>query len=252
MARTVEPGFHWIQECGPDRLGSGAGGLETHVPQNAYLLDGDESLLFDTLSPAATDQILEEIDEALDGSLDYLVPSHPDVPHAGNTRAILDEHPEATLVAPEYGKAHDLYHLGDAKKVAEGDEIDLGGFVVEFHEASFPDSAIHVWMSERTTGTLFTVDWLGFPHTGDECHEFVDEMTDEGVETWRLVVLHDFVLFWLKYVDVERTNAEIDTLVESHDPSIVAPAHGQVIREEPKEHMLRMKEVVEQISHASS
>lgn len=257
-SREMDPGLYWIQEPGPDRTHFVEANRERtpdwydpeqtlHVPQNAYLFADEESLLFDTLSPASTDVILDELDAVLgsDG-LDYLVPSHPDVPHAGNVPAIREAYPDATLVAPRYGNAHELYHLGDAERVGEGDSIDLGTYAVDFHEAAFPDAPIHVWMSERETKTLFPVDWLGYPHHGSETLRFPDEF-DTELTVDRLVQFHGRVLFWFQYVDVEKVQAEIDRLVERFDPETVAPGHGNPIRESPTEAMRLAKAVVEHV-----
>jgi flavorubredoxin len=255
MAREIESGFYWIQECGSDlHLEVDTDDpsdwyepcSETHIGQSAYLLQGEESLLFDTLSPASTEHIVTELNELLKDGLDYLVVSHPDVPHAGNAPRILEEYPEATLVAPRYGEDHELYHLEDAMKVGEGDAIDLGGFTVDFHEATFLDAAMHVWMSERETNTLFPVDWFGFPHNDTECNGFVDEF-ERPLSVDRLLQFHGRVLFWLQYVDVDKTNAEIDRLAAEYDPDIIAPAHGCVVRDNADEHMRRIKRVVERI-----
>lgn len=247
MAREVVPGVTRIQECGPDR--GGIDGLEVHVPQHAYLLQGEETLLFDTLSPASRDHVLSELDGLLETGLDYLVPSHPDIPHAGNTGAIRDAYPGAELLAPRYGSAHELYHLGDATRVGAGDVLDLGGLEVSFHEAPFPDAAIHMWLFERTSATLFTVDWCGFPHLGDECDLFVEEF-ERPVTIDRLVNLHEFVLFWLAYVDVDRTNATIDRIVDRFDPQVVAPGHGNPVRVDAVDHLEKMKRATERISVA--
>lgn len=257
MAREIRPGFHWIYEDGPDRSGMvavdgeppewAAPDEEVYIPQCAYLLCGEEqTLLLDTLSPASTDQILTELESILDDGLDYLVVSHPDVPHAGNTPAILDAYPDATLVAPEYGDDHELYRLDDAHKVAAGDEIDLGGYVARFHEATFLDAPVSLWMSERTTETLFPVDWFGFPHAESERLRFVDEL-DGSLSDDRLVQFHGRVLFWHQYVDVQKVKREIDRVIATHDPEILAPAHGLVVREDTTDHMSRMKSVVEEI-----
>ncbi|QZP38291.1 MBL fold metallo-hydrolase [Halobaculum magnesiiphilum] len=258
MPREIAPGLHWIYEAGPDRTESWdladrepewyEEGREAYVPQCAYLVDGgDETLLFDTLSPASTDEILAAIDELVgDRGLDYLVVSHPDVPHAGNALAILEEHPETTLVAPGYGNDHELYRLDYGVHVTEGDEIDLGNRTVEFHEATFLDAPVSVWMTERETGTLFPVDWMGFTHLDDERLVFVDELDGE-FDSSRLVEFHGRVLFWYQYVDVEKTNAEIDALIEKFDPEIVAPAHGLVIREDATDYMELMKDVTRTI-----
>jgi glyoxylase-like metal-dependent hydrolase (beta-lactamase superfamily II) len=131
MNREIAPGIHWIYEAGPDRAERFdlaerrpewyEPGREAYIPQCAYLLDGgEETLLFDTLSPASTDQVLDALDGLVgDRGLDYLVVSHPDVPHAGNAPAIMEAHPEATLVAPEYGNNHELYRLDEGLHVTE-------------------------------------------------------------------------------------------------------------------------------------
>lgn len=257
MAREIAPGIHWIQECGSDLSAMVEPrddapdwyepGCDVHIGQSAYVLRGEESLLFDTLSPASTVQVLDELEAVLDDGLDYLVVSHPDVPHAGNAFRILEEYPDATLVAPRYGADHELYHLDDAVKVGEGDSIDLGGLIAEFHEATFPDAAMHVWMTERETNALFPVDWFGFPHNDTECYRCADEF-DRPLSVDRFVEFHGRVLFWLQYVDVAKTNAEIERLAREFDPDLIGPAHGCVVRENCAEHMRTVKRAVEAIN----
>lgn len=259
MHREVEPGFFWIQECGPDRqdiagslLARGQGwyeeGRALHIPQNAYLFRGERSLLFDTLSPAADRQVLHDLESTLAGAdLDYLVVSHPDVPHAGNTHRILRRYPNCTLVAPAVGDIHELYHLENSLKVGPGDEIDLGGPVLRFHEATFLDAAMSVWMTEETTGALLPVDWLGFPHMAGECLRCVDELDAEiGLE--RLTEFHSRVMFWFQYVDVPKVQAEIERLAEEFAPRLLAPSHGLVVRGDTRRYFDMMKEVVRRVS----
>jgi len=254
MPRQIAEGLYWIYEAGPDR--AERFDLDSrdpdwydpdqavYIPQCAYLVAGDDAtLLFDTLSPARTEHVLDALDDLVgDRGLDYLVVSHPDVPHAGNAPAILDAHPEAALVAPGYGNDHELYQLDDAVHVVEGDTIDLGDRVVEFHEATFLDAPVSVWMTDPQTKTLFTVDWMGFPHLGENALAFVDE-TDRKFSVEQFVEFHSRVLFWYQYVDVGTVRREVDALLEKFDPSIIAPSHGQVIREDATEYVELMKEV---------
>lgn len=261
MHREILPGIHWIQECGPDRTGIAAElvergeswyppGTPLHIPQNAYLFAGERTLLFDTLSPDATDVVVAGLDEILDGRpLDYLVVSHPDVPHAGNTHRILGQYPSCTLVAPAVGDIHALYHLDESLKVNPGDTIDLGGRTVRFLEATFLDAAMSVWMAEETSGMLLPVDWLGFPHFGGECLRFVDEIEDR-VGIGRLTEFHSRVMFWFQYVDVPKVQAEIDNLARVLAPRIIGPSHGLVIRDNALEYFEMMKEVVARVAAA--
>jgi len=256
VPRQIASGIHWIYEQGPDRseqfdlesrdLDWYEDGHEVYIPQCAYLLTGnEETLLFDTLSPASTDHLLETVGEVLGHrTLDYLAVSHPDIPHAGNAAAVLDAYPDAELVAPGYGNDHELYQLGTATHVVEGDTIDLGDRVVEFHEATFLDAPVSVWMTERTSGTLFTVDWMGFPHLDSDVLSFVDE-SDGEFDIEQLVEFHSRVLFWYQYVDVEKVQREITNVEQKFEPEMIAPAHGQVIRSNTEEFFRMMREVPE-------
>lgn len=259
--REVLPGIHWIQECGHHRAsiadslaasGSAwaADGRALHVPQNAYMLAGERTLLFDTLSPAAGDLVLAALDEILDGRpLDYLAVSHPDVPHAGNTGRILRRHPEARLVAPRAGETHALYRLDDALHVGPDDEIDLGGLTLRFPAATFLDAALHTWMSEETTRTLFVVDWLGFPHLEGECLKRTDEI-DLQIGVDRLEAFHSRVMFWFQYVDVDVVRGATDELARAFAGYALAPAHGLVIRDDPGRYFELMNEVVARVAES--
>ena len=257
--REVVPGIHWIQECGPNRQGiadaviaSGAEwcrpGVALHVPQNAYLLRGEKTLLFDTLSPAGGDTLMAALEEILgDAPLDYVAISHTDVPHAANVARVMRRYPNVELVAPRAGETHALYHLDGATLVGPDDAIDLGGLDVRFPEATFLDAALHTWMSEETTKSLFTVDWLGFPHMEGECLRCVDELDGE-IDVSRLEAFHSRVMFWFQYVDVGRMHAATDGLAREFAGYALYPSHGLPIRENPERYFPMMNEVVENVA----
>lgn len=260
MAVEVLSGVHMIQECGPHRGGFARSrnrhpvdwypeGRDVHVPQNAYLFMGEEdgeSLLFDTLSPAGGGLLREELASLLGGGgLGYLVVSHPDVPHAGNAGRILRWYPDCRLVAPAVGCNHGLYHLDEALLVEPDDTLEVGRHRLRFHEATFLDAPISMWMSEEETGTLFPVDWLGIPHLGGECGRFADQL---GLteEEWisRLIEFHGRVMFWYEYVDAPKVLAEIDRIAQEVAPRNLAPAHGLFVRRDPDRFLDWMKTVV--------
>jgi len=259
--REILPGIHWIQECGRHRGGIARAvlargvdwypeGADLHVPQNAYLLAGDRTLLFDTLSPAAGETVLAGLEGVLgDRPLDFLVVSHPDIPHAGNTSRILRRYPGCRLIGPRAGETHALYHLDEAMLVGPEDELDLGGLTVRFPEATFLDAAVHTWMTEETTRTLFTVDWLGFPHLGGECLKCVDEL-DAEIGVSRLEEFHSRVMFWFQYVEPTAVEAATNALAREFAGYGLAPAHGLPIREDPARFYPLMNEVVRRVAAA--
>lgn len=254
MAREIVDGIHWIQQCVDHPVGPGTdrplrdwhhGTTTVHRCMNAFLVRGERSLLFDTHAPLDDTQILRELDTLLgDDGLDYLALSHPETPHAGNTFAILDAYPDATVVAPDFGAKHELYHLRDSRLVAEGETLDLGGRVVEFVHPTFIDHGIHTWLYAPDGDVLFTVDYMGCHHHTDECERFVDELADPvGME--RLKDFHQSPMFWAKYADPAKTHAAIDELTAAHGDSTLAPAHGMIFREDAAHYMELTKPVIE-------
>ena len=253
--REIADGVQFLKECicGPpayeadvDSLDWYEEGRAIHVSQNAYFIDDEETLLFDTLTPVGDRVVVERLEELLDGrDLDYLVISHPEANHAGNTWEILEAYPEATLVAPKRGSHHDLFEIDKDEDmlVEEGDTIDLGEHEVEFLEPVFYDHAMTVWMRETTSDTLFTVDFMGFEHMDGECMDFADEL-ESPLTSGRLERFNSYAFVWLRYADEDAIDDAIDRVKDDIDPSIIAPAHGQVIREDADEYLEVMRDAV--------
>jgi flavorubredoxin len=219
-----------------------------HICNCAYIIDGDQTLLYDTVSPGAREQLLEGLDEVVgDRGLDYIVPSHPMAPHAGNTNAVLERYPDATLLSSAHGRGEELYYLDRGRQVEAGETLDLGSHTVEFLEAKFPDTAFHIWMKEHTTNTLFTADWMGAPHLEGECLRFSDEL-ESSLSPGQITEFQARALRWLQYCDTEAVYAAIDDLIQTHRPDFVCPAHGTVVREDAVEYMEGMKSVVDMIT----
>lgn len=229
-------------------------GEEIHSQFNAYLVSGEERLLFDTLPPNMREEALEAVETLLDGdSLDYLVISHPEAPHGGNADALLERYPDAEVLVPGVGSLHEL-HLDaqdlDPRAVDPGETVDLGGRVVEFVEPLFYDLATTIWMVDRGTDALFTVDAYGNPHSSSECGAFVEEIAPDpdthAVLRW--LAFHSHTVPWMAYVEPERIEAELEALVDCHDPEMLAPAHGAPVREDAATYLRAILPIVEGIT----
>lgn len=239
-SRRVTGGIHVIAGCVvfEDRYGDVAdppdwyeAGQAVHSPFNAYLIEGERSLLYDTLPHNMESEILAEVDDILDGDeLDVLVVSHPEAPHGGNAPALLDAYPEAELLLPSAGSMHDL-HIGadpeSFRTLAHRERLDLGDHQIEFHDPLLFDLAATIWMMEETTGTLFTSDAFGYPHLERECTRFTDEIADRPeaiVERW--ANFHATAIPWVEYYDPEKYATLAENLIEKYDIRHLAPAHG--------------------------
>jgi flavorubredoxin len=236
----IAPGIDWFNFCVPKdgfshdmlkRPGESwyEGGRYMHTSSIAYLLTDEKSLLFDT-GILRDNEIGDVVGSVLgDRPLDYLVISHPDVDHTSSLTSVIEQFPEATLIAPKYGADPELYLLGDATRVREGDTISLGDLQIDFADARFVDSAMTIWMRERTRGTLFTVDWLSYFHYDNECSRYGEDIGIDAVsERQRYIVGHKYN--WLPFADVEKIEREIKYMMDEYDPRILAPAHAPPIR----------------------
>lgn len=258
--REIVPNMYWIQGCvRVDQMKTEDSetewyipGQEIHTSNNSFLILGEKTLLFETLSPANREGIVEALKELLDGrSLDHVVVSHTEAPHGGNATAILEAFPEATLVGSAHGRHHEMYHMEDAMPVEIGDKIDLGdGYAVEFYEAVFADTPMSIWMVEQKTDTLFTVDFFGIPHMEGECVKFIDEI-ENGITVDRLAAFHLPAFQWLRFADRKRTDDMIDYIMETYNPSIVAPTHGLIVREDPSQYTEEFKQMITPIKEQS-
>lgn len=219
-----------------------------HNLDNCFLLRGSEkTLLFDNLGPNSTSHILEVLDDLVDdGELDYVVISHDEVPHAGNTHHVLDAYPEATMVVKgDDGSGSRLHELvlediDDVRFVDFEETIDLGGYTVEFVEPAIFDTAMTTWMFEHETKSLFTADSFGNPHHEDECTQFTDEMTPM---TWgRRMQYEGRALPWFDYADFDRINSALDRVFETYAPERILSSHGNPVRENAAAHLDIVKE----------
>jgi flavorubredoxin len=264
--REIADGLHLFQGCViPEEVAARLESMadppgwydpagEVHAQFNAYLFDGEGTLLFDTMPPNMRGDVLDGLEEVLgDRALDYLVVSHPEAPHGGNAGAILDRYPGADLLVPETDDLHDLAlgaTVDSHREVTDGDRLDLGSHTVEFCDSPMFDLAATTWLHERETGALCTVDAYGNAHAEGECGGFVDEITDdpEAFTTARWLGFHSHTFPWFAYADPDRLAAEIEGLIDRFDPDLVAPAHGAPIREDAPWYLRRLVAIVERIS----
>ena len=224
-------------------------GRELHVPQNAYLLTGERTLLWDTLSPASGHVLLPALEDLLGGRpLDYLALSHPDVPHAGNTMQVLRRYPDCRLVAPAAGETHALYHLDDAMKVGPGDRDRSRRAPGALPRGHLPRRG-DPHLDERGDDPHAVHRRLdGFPHQGGECLRRTDEI-ETAVDVGRLEEFHSRVMFWFQYVVPSKVTSATDALAERFDGYGFAPAHGLPIPgPDAAPYYARMNEVVRRVA----
>ncbi len=156
--RELAPGVSWIIGC----IAVGHGDTLIHSHASAYLLTGEHhSALIDTGYPRHWPELDTILDELLgDRGLDYIIPTHPEIPHAGLVRQLIDKYPDS-VVAGDVRDYHAYFGIPEERlrAVPEGEVLDLGGKRVR--QISTPHVP-HGWeaqvLFEETTGTLLCGD----------------------------------------------------------------------------------------------
>jgi flavorubredoxin len=241
--REIADGIHWLGGC--FKALSGGPGVHYHV--STFLVVGEaRTLLVDTGDPGHWHAISAQLDEILDGRpLDYVFPTHPELPHAGNLPYLFERYPGVQIV----GDVRD-YHVhypqmeDSLAAFAPGDRLDLGGRELEFLPAIVLDLQNSLWALDSKTRTLFVSDGFSYIHELPEGHdpdgdeppvhlagqcELTSTELDGGPTVDQAAYGTARGLYWTRWVDLERTYADLLQLVTQREVRVAAPAHGNVV-----------------------
>lgn len=241
LPREIAAGIWWVGGC----LESAAFPHPVHFHVSAYLIVGTErALLFDTAIPAMWSELEGDLDRILGSrTLDYVVPSHPEIPHAGNLGKLLLKYPQAVAT----GDLRDYHlffpdHVERMRHVPHGTTIELGGgYRFTLLDAIIEDLPTTVWGYEHRQQVLFPVDALGYGHL-PQTEEFPDEKLHRAGECALFsselhhppaldlaTYLTQSSLFWSRYVEITPYMDRLVALLEKYPTKLIAPAHGSVI-----------------------
>jgi len=133
---------------------------------NSYLVKGrDKTALLDTVDPAKTQVLFDNLRELKVDRIDYVIAHHGEQDHSGSLPAVLSAFPMAKLVTNAKCKEilKDLLLIPEERfvTVADHETLPLGGKTLEFILAPWvhwPET-MFTWIKED--GVLFTCDFLG-------------------------------------------------------------------------------------------
>ena len=166
-AREVKPGIHWVGAIDWDRrLFDELIPLPNGTTYNSYLVKGKEkTALIDTVDPAKTKFLLDNLKELGVKKIDYVVTHHGEQDHSGSIPDVLARYPEAKVVCTP--KCRDLVkillNVADDRimTVNDGQTIDLGGMTLEFIHAQWVHWPETMLTYLREDKVLFSCDFLG-------------------------------------------------------------------------------------------
>lgn len=189
--------------------------------------------LVDTGHPAMWEELDRQLDDFLEGKpIDYIFPTHPEVPHAGLLGEWLRKYPKSVVV----GDVRD-YHLffpdearaGRFLDFREGEALDLGDRHLVFYPAIWRDMPTSLWAYDTKSEVLYSSDAFGFlhPHSAGQCDLLMSEQPLPNLELAQF--FNTAALHWTQYTDVPATYADIDEIISRTKPKMIAPAHGALI-----------------------
>jgi flavorubredoxin len=234
--RPIADGVQWIGGCSALFMDKERQDL-VHSALNTYLVGGTEkTLLVDTAHPGLWDTYLPALEKALDGRpLDYVMPTHPEIPHGGSLSMLYEAHPEVQVVGDT--RDYFLYHpsVPDSayRPMAPGSTLDLGGREFEFVDSVFRDLPNTIWGFDHGSRVLFPADGFAFFHwhREDTCG-FTAEQS--GITpTAEMYSVMTEIVSGIGHLDVESRIQRFLDLLADFEPSMLAPAHGTVVADIP-------------------
>lgn len=192
------------------------------VSYNSYVIFDEKIAVMDTVDRRATQQWLDNLEEALAGKTpDYLVISHLEPDHAYNIQLLAEKYPQMELVsnAKVFAMLPQFFTLDFSKRslvVKEGDTLSLGNHTLQFFMAPmvhWPEVMVEY---EQTEKILFSADGFGKFGALD-----VEEDWDDEARRYFINI-------------VGKYGAQVQALLKKAatlDIQTICPLHGSVLKE---------------------
>lgn len=243
--RAVElaPGVHWVGALDPhlrnfDIILKTANGTS----YNAYVVRGEKGVaIIDTVKENFADTFFQRLESvARYDEITTIVLNHLEPDHSGALPELLKRAPQArvylssraqmmlkALLKPTGEKAPEYI------PVTTDDTVDLGGRTLRFLHTPYlhwPDTQCTYLVEE---GFLFSGDVFG-------CHFCDARLFNDSVGDFRF----SFEYYYAHIMRPFRENVlDAVALIEPLDLALIAPAHGPILRHQPRDYVHRYREL---------
>jgi flavorubredoxin len=196
------------------------------------VIRGAEPVIVDTGTLANRAQWLEDVFGLVDpGDVRYVFISHDDVDHTGNLAQVMEQCPNATLLASwalveRFSNAF-AFPLHRCRWVDDGSRLDLEDRRLQFVRPPLWDSPTTRGVLDVSTDVLWAVDAFATP-----CSTAVEASVDElEPGAWRdgmAMFAHHAIAPWLELVDDGRFRRHVEQ-VRAMGATTIASAHSPLI-----------------------
>ena len=193
---------------------------------NAYLIEGSEATaLIDTVEEDFSEKLINNLKELNIDKIDYIISNHSEPDHSGSLGEVIDEFPEAKILATEKAESmlNDLLEIPQDKiQVVEGKEtLSLGNKTLEFIDTPW----VH-WPETMSTylkedEILFSCDFLG-SHLATS-----DLYVEDKPEVYEAAKRY-YAEIMMPFRKIIKSNLK---KLEEYDFYLIAPSHGPIYDE---------------------
>ncbi|MCG6122147.1 MAG: MBL fold metallo-hydrolase [Microvirga sp.] len=229
LPREIAPQTFWLSGCSRQPVGEEI----LHSHSSFYMACGTQkTAIIDTGNSRDWTDVRRQLLEALDGRpLDYIIPTHPEMPHMGNLEPMAEMFPDARIVGdirnyhlyfPDLESRLEMRHVGDF--------LELGDRPLEFLEAIIHDLPNSLWVYDRKEEVLFACDAYCYTHEHEpgQCALLAEELPHEPTVADTSFVTSR-ALAWTQLVDPEPYCQALDAMLAERPVKLIAPTHGGVI-----------------------
>ena len=197
---------------------------------NSYFVDGDETLVLDTVDKAVSGVFFENIEKLLGGrALNYLIVSHMEPDHSASLGLLTEKYPNVKIICSAKAKTLieqfcNNINSDNIKTVAEGEELTIGSHTYSFVMAPMVHWPEVMLSYDKTAKILYTADAFGTfgALSGNIFDDEVDFIKNEVTEARRY------------YTNiVGKYGVQVSALLkkaENLDVTMMCPLHGPIFR----------------------
>lgn len=235
-ASKVTDGVYQLSINMENMLFEGLWEVPNGVSMNSYIIKGEKTAIVDGVCgwdgvPEHFFDLMKELDIDIK-SIEYVILNHMEPDHTGWIEDLKKIHQDFKVVCSK--KAAPLLeaffnHTENIMVVSDGDQLDLGGHVLEFAEipnVHWPDT---IATFDHTSGTLFTCDAFG-SYGSVSAENYDDQYTEAELQEFE----EEAVRYYANIV--AAFSMFVDKAIKKCAGlpfKIIAPGHGVVWRKDP-------------------
>ncbi|MGL4797242.1 MAG: FprA family A-type flavoprotein [Paraclostridium sp.] len=202
---------------------------------NAYFIDDEKKVLFDTVKPNFKKEFIEKLSKLTDiKELDYVVIHHTEPDHAGSLKYILDINPDVEVICTNAAKMYLTEQVNRPFKchvIKDGETINIGKRTLKFISAPFLHWADTMFTYIEEEKTLLTCDAFGCHFASVDANDVDSENYLKSAKHYFDCIVKPFSKHVLKAVNkVVELGLDFDTILTSHGPILTKDPMAQVKR----------------------